>query len=85
MVRIKIRNDKVTGLQETVILPGKVKNLDEVKVGGMVHLARGGRVLVSIDTTEGAVHYCDPSVMVEHKLGGFTQRFRGNFISLMPV
>jgi hypothetical protein len=32
-----------------------------------------------------SVHFTDPSVIIEHRFEGRVQRFRGNFISLIPL
>lgn len=80
MVRVKIMIDRSNGFQETAILPVNSGNLSTLKLGRMTHYAnkQTGRLLLSVDTADQTVNYCDPTVMVEHKLDGNVQFIPGN-------
>jgi hypothetical protein len=75
------------GLTETAVLP--VKRMSQIQViegTNQQHFAtKSGKLLLSIDTVDRSVHFADPSIVIEHRFEGRVQRFRGNYISLIPL
>lgn len=80
MTRVKIQIDRTNGFQETALLPVNSGNLSTLKLGRMTHFANRttGRLLLSVDTADQTINFCDGSVMIEHKLDGAVQFIPGN-------